>query len=1352
MVFTVFSNITFAEYGYDELSFSFVFKQPSLSHKVISDQQFAAISIPGCMAIGRSDGAPLIPVKFVNVLVPYGYQVLSIDVNTDTIEVDTSDYNLKDHPIVPYQKSVPIGYEKRFENVLDFILSFRDFILFKIFNRQTSNDDNRPFEDNLDFNTSIYESVKNYPEAIVENQGVHFSRGYSVLSIAMNPIQYQPKDGQLMFHSAIDIVIRLEPTQKRNDLFRNNINDKQWVERLVINPEQTQSYKQSSLSFGYPGGICDPSDNYDYVIITTTQNSLDHWVTDSTTPYNWTSLMNKHQIDDGLDCTLVTVEDISAESVYWNSTPLFNDSEAHIREFCKDAYQDWGTDYILIGADAEWISRRQLYYSYEGGVDSDLYWSNLDSTFNEDGDTLWGESGDGGFDLYSEIFIGSLTCDVPQDVSNWMTKSFYYADASFQDYLENAAFYGGDTGWSCQGDDFIDYSAIQGTDDWLGPIPHSDGPFPTWAGFQFGFETWNSHNIGQEFNMTVMWTAESPNPGGWQGGSESAAIDGLKNDINNDNVTVISAIAHANEHMSMDVYDSSWEANYHNTKPFFIHDYGCHCGDLDAADDGVLHSMLFHSDTELAFACVYNTGYGWGNFDSTNSSSSFQQKSFWDYLFDISNHSGSSMNWQMGKAQAWSKDFMAPTIDWDAGSQTWRGIIESCLLFGDPAQRLKPPVKPDHNIGIQTFDVSSHEPHNTNILIETTLYNNGKNNESNIYVSYRVNGTEVDNDIISFFEKDTFEIVNWQYTTPNQGWNYLSVNVTQITGETILADNEKIKQVIYGPDIAVTAIQAPDMMGQGNQEEVKGLIKNLGPTDENSIQIQLIANGIISDSTTISLTSGSSTWVTFLWDATTSGIGVYPVKIYTVPVSGESYLANQAMEHMVTVGNITTIFTDNFETDQGWTIDNSPSLTTGAWERGTPIGGGDRGDPATDYDGSGQCFVTDNRDGDYDIDDGTTWLISPTIALDPTMDAIIEYAIWYSNDYGADPNNDLFHTYVSNDSGFTWHLAETIGPQSLSGWNERSFLVGDVITSSSQFRIRFEASDLNSGSVVEAGIDAFQASTFDYNQALGPILSINPLSYNFGAMQPNQTASNTFEIWNSGTNTLAYTLNENCSWLSVTPLQGNSTGEYDNITFTVNTTGLQFGTYRRDIHITSNGGNMRFNVALFVMSDDSTLLTINTGWNLITMPVQTGWYASDLADNITGSLSVSRWDNVNQTYRTYIVGGPPVFDFPIKDGCGYFVDTDQSSLLIVNGTPVINVSINLKIGWNLIGWYHDYNTTASSIGSNITGCLSVSRWDKVNQTYQTYIIGGPPVFDFTVKCGMGLFVDVSQESTWHGEG
>ena len=164
------------------------------------------------------------------------------------------------------------------------------------------------------------------------------------------------------------------------------------------------------------------------------------------------------------------------------------------------------------------------------------------------------------------------------------------------------------------------------------------------------------------------------------------------------------------------------------------------------------------------------------------------------------------------------------------------------------------------------------------------------------------------------------------------------------------------------------------------------------------------------------------------------------------------------------------VFSDNFETDKGWVV--SGTVVAGAWERGTPVGLGERGDPPTDYDGSGQCFLTANTYGNSDIDDGTTILTSPTFDLSDS-EALIHYARWYSNSFGNAPFSDTFKVYISNNDGSTWTVVESVGPevQANGGWYVHDFWVTDLVTPTAHMKLRFEASDLGDPSVVEAGVD-----------------------------------------------------------------------------------------------------------------------------------------------------------------------------------------------------------------------------------------------------------------------------------------
>jgi serine protease AprX len=216
-----------------------------------------------------------------------------------------------------------------------------------------------------------------------------------------------------------------------------------------------------------------------------------------------------------------------------------------------------------------------------------------------------------------------------------------------------------------------------------------------------------------------------------------------------------------------------------------------------------------------------------------------------------------------------------------------------------------------------------------------------------------------------------------------------------------------------------------------------------------------------------------------------------PQFYFSVEGDGGTVISNppnapESFYEIPTIGEIITIFEDDFEFDNGWTVENVGGLTDGAWERGVPAGGGDRGDPPVDADGSGRCYVTDNADGNSDVDDGSTILTSPDLdASNPA--AAISYYRWYSNTEGDNPMADIFVVEVSDDGGNTWVELEVVGPggsEVSGGWFHKEFLIADIagIANSEQFRIRFTASDLDGGSVVEAGVDGVEISYFNCDE------------------------------------------------------------------------------------------------------------------------------------------------------------------------------------------------------------------------------------------------------------------------------
>jgi agmatine/peptidylarginine deiminase len=160
----------------------------------------------------------------------------------------------------------------------------------------------------------------------------------------------------------------------------------------------------------------------------------------------------------------------------------------------------------------------------------------------------------------------------------------------------------------------------------------------------------------------------------------------------------------------------------------------------------------------------------------------------------------------------------------------------------------------------------------------------------------------------------------------------------------------------------------------------------------------------------------------------------------------------------------------------------------------------------------------------------------------------------------------------------------------------------------------------------------------------GPSLAFDPTSYDAGTMGLNETASTSFDIWNDGVGVLSYSLSESCDWIEIDPVSGDSTGEHDQVTVDINTTGLALGSHHCDILINSDGGSEMFGVDVYVVSSSTEIMDVNQSMYERGFPIR---HAADGdwagAQNFTPTLGMI--SSVDLRLRKF---GTPEFDLTVE--------------------------------------------------------------------------------------------------------
>lgn len=205
---------------------------------------------------------------------------------------------------------------------------------------------------------------------------------------------------------------------------------------------------------------------------------------------------------------------------------------------------------------------------------------------------------------------------------------------------------------------------------------------------------------------------------------------------------------------------------------------------------------------------------------------------------------------------------------------------------------------------------------------------------------------------------------------------------------------------------------------------------------------------------------------------------------------------------------------DPQESANGWTVNpgGTDNASTGVWVRVDP--NGTAAQPEDDHTVNGTlCWVTGQGPvggglGDADVDGGTTTLQTAGYDLSGYTEALIRYWRVYSNDTGSTPGTDTWITQVRNDGG-SWVDVENTQISS-GGWGlievDVAALFGEDLGT---VQLRFIASDLGSGSLVEAAIDDFEVLAGEPATTDVEDLTQGPARFALSAPQPNPMRSST---------------------------------------------------------------------------------------------------------------------------------------------------------------------------------------------------------------------------------------------------
>lgn len=194
------------------------------------------------------------------------------------------------------------------------------------------------------------------------------------------------------------------------------------------------------------------------------------------------------------------------------------------------------------------------------------------------------------------------------------------------------------------------------------------------------------------------------------------------------------------------------------------------------------------------------------------------------------------------------------------------------------------------------------------------------------------------------------------------------------------------------------------------------------------------------------------------------------------PCGTGSFNDHDDLVFAVTSAPVTTVFSDNFEAAGGWVgnPNGTDTATTGAWERGDPeqtTSGGVKqlGTTTSGVNDLVTARLAGASAGVNDIDGGVTSIASGNITLPASGPLTLTFQYYLA--HGSNSSSaDFFRARIIGPSGTTTVFQSLGAATNRNGaWTAASANLASF--AGQTIRILFEASDLSTASLVEAGVD-----------------------------------------------------------------------------------------------------------------------------------------------------------------------------------------------------------------------------------------------------------------------------------------